>query len=214
MADQRFYYNLNEFQAKPRRWPKVIAIFTVVGGIYGAAIGSAISTTAGASGLVGIAAAVMAVLSGVPAGRFSIFFGVLRRVRFGRLFLGIVTAMGGAIIGGFFGMVAVMPLGAILGAVAGWLLTQAVLRGGLFRKLLGRASGLVLGACIGAIVFAVSQSFWDALLGIAWGVGIGAAVGLLLLLPCVKMLDALAPRRYASDKIIDVKVVDAPNDKD
>ena len=39
MADQEFYHYLNDLQAKPkarRWWPKVIAIFAVLGGIYGA----------------------------------------------------------------------------------------------------------------------------------------------------------------------------------
>jgi hypothetical protein len=216
MNDQRFHYNLNEFQATSTTrhwWPKAIATFMTLGGIYGAAIGSAINTTAGAADIIGIAAAVMAVLCGVPGARFGLFFGALNRTRFGRLFLGLFSAMGGAMFGGFLGMVAVMPFGAILGAVAGWFFTWAVLPRGFFRLLLGGVLGLVLGACIGVMILALSQSRSNALAGIAWGLGIGAIVGPLPFLFFAKMMKSLAPRRYTEGEIIDVNVVDLPKDK-
>ena len=144
-----FYFNLNQFQATSTTrhwWPKAIIICAVMGAVYGAAIGSAVNTTLGAADVIGIAAAVMAVLCGVPGARFGLFLGILHRIRWGRLFLGLFAAMGGAILGGFLGLLAVMPLGAILGAVAGWFFTEAILRRGLFTILLGRTLGLVLGA--------------------------------------------------------------------
>ena len=148
MTDQRFHSNPNEFQATRttrRWWPKTLATFMTLGGIYGAAVGSAINTTAGAADIIGIAAAVMAVLCGVPGTRFGLFFGALNRIRFGRLFLGLFAAMGGATLGGFLGLLAVMPFGAMLGAVAGWFFTWAVLPRGFFRLLLGGVLGVVLG---------------------------------------------------------------------
>lgn len=216
MAEQRFYFNLNEFQSRPRTrrwWPKFIGIFALCGGIYGAAIGSAISTMTGAADVIGIAAAVMAMLCGVPGARFGFFFGILNRARFARLLFGMLAAMVGAVLGGFLGMVIVMPLGAILGAVGGWLFMQAVLRRFFLRRLLGGFVGAVLGACIGATILALSQAPSAALVGIAWGVGIGVVVGLLPLLVFAKMMDSLAPKRYTESKIIDVKVVEPPNDE-
>jgi hypothetical protein len=213
MANQGFYYDLNEFQTTRtpgRWWPKAIAILALCGGIYGAAIGSAISTTAGAAEVIGIVAILMAMLCGVPGARFGFFLGILNRVRFGRLFLGMFAAMGGAIIGGFLGLMTVIPLGAILGAVAGWFFTQAILRG-FFKRLFGGFVGLVLGACIGATVLAIQRD--HAFVGIAWGLGIGGIGGPLPLLLFAKMMDALPPKRYTESKIIDVKVTDVPHDE-
>jgi hypothetical protein len=216
MPDHGFYYNLNQFQTTSttrRWWPKAVITCAVMGGIYGAAIGSAINTTVGAADIIGIAAAVMAVLCGVPGARFGLFFGALNRIRFGRLILGLFAAMGGAILGGFLGLLAVTPFGAILGAVAGWFFTWAVLPRGFFRLLLGGVLGVVLGACIGVMVLALSQSPFNALAGTVWGLGIGAVVGPLPLLLFAKMMKSLAPRRYTEGEIIDVKVVDAPKDE-
>jgi hypothetical protein len=197
-----------------RWWPKAIAACAVLGGIYGAAVGSTISTTSGAADVIGITAVVMAVLCGVPGARFSRLIGILNRVRHGRFFLGLFAAAGGALLGGFLGLMAVAPLETILGAMGGWLIAQVILRRGVFARLVGRVLGLVLGACLGATLLALSRASSAALVGIAWGLGIGAVVGALLLLSLVKMLDALALRRYTNGETIDVKVVDAPNDKD
>jgi hypothetical protein len=83
----------------------------------------------------------------------------------------------------------------------------------LFRRLLGGIVGLVLGACLGATILSVNRSPSAAPFGIAWGLGIGAVVGPLPLIMFVKMMDSLAPRRYTEGKIIDVKVVEPPNDE-
>jgi hypothetical protein len=217
MPDQDFDYYLGEFQARPktrRWWPTAIIICAVIGSIYGAAIGSVISTTTGAADVIGIVAAIMAVLLGMPGARLGFFLGILNRWRFGRLSLGVLAAIGGAILGGLLGVMIVMPLGAILGAASGWLITQATVRRGFFMKFLGRVLGLVLGACIGATILALSQSLADALAGLAWGLGIGAIVGPLPLLLFVKMMDSLVQRQHTEDKIIDVKVVDVPNERD
>jgi hypothetical protein len=216
MPDQDFNYYLDEFQATPkaqRWWPKAIIICAVFSGIYGAAIGSAISTTAGAADVIGIAAAVMAVLCGVPGARFGVFLVVINRLRFGRWILGMLAAAGGAILGGLLGLVAVMPLGAILGAVGGWFLTRAILRRGFFTKLVGRVLGLVLGACVGVMALALSRASSAALMGIAWGLGVGAVVGPLPLLLFAKMMDSLAARQHPESTIIDTTVIDMPNDE-
>jgi hypothetical protein len=215
MPGQEFHYDLNQFQATPRTgrwWPKVIAICAIFGGVYGAAIGATISTTAGAADVIGIAAAVMAVLCGVPGARFGRFFGMVNRLRFGRWFLGIIAAMGGAILGGLLGIVVVMPLVAVLWAITGWFVTQAILRG-FFKRLLGGIVGVVVGACFGATVLALQRDQAAALVGIAWGIGIGVVVGPLPLLLFVKMLDSLARQRHPESKIIDTSVIDVPNDE-
>jgi len=229
MADHEFYDSLNQFQAtrsRRRWWPKAIVICAVIGGVYGAALSSAINTTAGAIDVIGIAAAVMAVLCGVPGAQVGFLLGefslrdnrrsenaLLNRLRSGRLLVGMFAAMGGAILGGFLGVLAVMPLGVILGAVGGWFFTGAILLRGFFTRLLGRVLGLVLGACIGAIILALQRDQTAALVAIAWGVGLGAVVGPLPLLLFAKLLDSLASERHAESKIIDATVVDVPHDE-
>ena len=119
MADHAFYYNLNQFQATTRRWwPKAIAICAVLGGLYGATVGSAISTTDGAADVIGIAAAVMALLFTFPGARYGFFVAMVNRIRFGQLFVGAIAAIVGAILGRFF-----------------------------LRRILGGFVGVVLGAC-------------------------------------------------------------------
>jgi drug/metabolite transporter (DMT)-like permease len=217
MPDQDFDYRLNEFQARPkaqRWWLKALIACAVIGGIYGAAIGSAISTTAGAAEVIGIVAAFMALLCGVPGARFGLFLGTLNRWRFGRLSLGVLAAIGGAILGGLLGLIAVLPLGAILGAMGGSVLSRSILRRGFLPSLVGQVLGVLLGACIGVTALTLSQSPSAALVGIAWGLGIGVIVGPLPLLLFAKMMDSLAPKRDTEDTIIDVEVREVRNDKD
>jgi len=216
MVDHRFYYDLNQFQTTRttrRWWPKAIVVCAVLGGIYGAAVGSAISTTAGAADIIGIAAIVVALILEVAGRRLSVFLGILTQARFARLFLRILAAMGGAVIGGLLGMVAVMPLGAILGAVGGWLLTGAILRRGFFKRLFGQVLGIVLGACLGTTILALNQSPAAALVGVAWGLPIGVVVGPLPLILFAKMMDSLAAKRHPEGEIIDVEAVDVSHDK-
>lgn len=217
MTDHGSYEDLNQFQATrttQRWWPNATMTCAVLGGIYGMAVGSAISTTAEAAGIIGIAAAIMAVLCGVPGARFGALLGMVIRTPFARLFLGVLAAMVGAIIGGFLGMAVVIPLGAILGAVGGWVFVGAILRGGGWLwRLQWQGLGVVLGACIGATILALNQAPSAALVGIAIGFGIGAVLGPLPLLLFVKMMGSLAVRQHAERKIVDVKVVDVPKDE-
>lgn len=195
MSDQEVYYYLNESRARitaRRWWPKTIAICAIIGGIYGAAIGSAINTTDGAARVIGVAAAVMALIFGIPLARYGFLFGMVNRIPFGRLFVRAVAAIGGAIFGGFLGIIAVMPLGAILGALGGWFFTRAISQRGFLRILLGRVSGIVLGACLGATLLAFLRDQTAALVGIAWGMGIGGVVGLLLLHWFIKIMNSLS----------------------
>jgi MFS family permease len=216
MTDQEVFYYVNAWQArpKPRRWwPKAITILAVLGGIYGSALGSAINTT-GAAETIGLAAALMALICAVPGARFGVVFGMVNRVHFGRSFVGMFAAIGGAILGGFFGIVAVMPCGAILGAVCGWFFNRVILQQGFFKRFLGGFVGVVLGACVGATALALRRDQAAAPVGIAWGAGIGAVVGPLLFLLFIRTLNSLPRWQDREGNVIEAPVVDVSKDED
>ena len=124
MADQEFYGYLNDLQArsKARRWwTKALVVCAVLGGIYGAMIGWAIArTSTGAANVIGATVGTVAFLLAFPGARYGFFFGMVNHVRFGRLFIGTIAAIVGAILGGYLGLMFVTPLGVvILGAVGG-----------------------------------------------------------------------------------------------
>ena len=197
MADQEFYYYLNQFQLRPegRRWRfKAIAICAVLGGIYGATVGSAIAAVPGASDVIEIAAATMALICGIPGARIGSLIGVLNRMRFGRLSLGTFAAIGGAILGGFLATMILLALGAILGAVGGWVLARTLLalRHSNLRRFLVGIVGAVLGMFVGAILWAINLNQSAAFAVRTWGMGIGVVVGPLLLLMVVGALNGLA----------------------
>ena len=131
MADQEFYGYLNDLQArsKARRWwTKALVVCAVLGGIYGAMIGSAIATSTGAANVIGATVGTVAFLLAFPGARYGFFFGMVNHVRFGRLFIGTIAAIVGAILGGYLGLMFVTPLGVvILGAVGGSFFMQAIL---------------------------------------------------------------------------------------
>ncbi|MGO9113639.1 MAG: hypothetical protein ACLP9L_30780, partial [Thermoguttaceae bacterium] len=91
--------------------------------------------------MIEIAAAVMAVILGVPGARIGSLLGIVTRNPFGRLFLGMFAAIGGAILGGFLATMILLALGAILGAVGGWVLMQAILRRFFLRRIFGGIVG-------------------------------------------------------------------------
>lgn len=218
MADHRFYYDLNQFQATRttrRWWHKAILVCAVLGGIYGAAVGSAIGAVPGAADVIEIAAVVIAVICGVPGARIGLLIGIVTRSRFGRVAMGMLAAIVGAIIGGLMATMILLALGAILGAVGGWILTRGIiaLRHGVLRRFFFGIAGAVVGMFLGAMLWAVRLNQAAALAGMAWGFGIGVFVGPLPLLLFAKMMDSLAPRRYAETKIIDTKVIDVPKDE-
>ena len=163
-------------------------------------IGSAIATSAGAANVIGTAAGIVAVLLAIPGARYGFFFGMLNRVRFGRLFIGTFAAIVGAILGGYLGLMAVTPFGAvILGAVGGWFFMRAILWRFFLRRILGGFVGVVFGAAIGAMIAALQKDQAAALVGIAWGVGIGAVVGPLLFLLFIGTLNSL-PHTHGSSR--------------
>jgi len=203
MADQEFYHYLNDLQArsKARRWwTKALVVCAVMGGIYGAIIGSAIATSAGAADVIGAAAGIVAFLLAIPGARYGFFFGMVNRVRFGRLFIGTIAAIVGAILGGYLGLMFVTPLGVvILGAVGGWFFMRAILWRFFLRRILGGFVGVVLGAGLGAMIAALQKDQAAALVGIAWGTGIGAVVAPMLLLSIIGTLNSL-PHTHGNDR--------------
>jgi hypothetical protein len=198
-----FYDYLNDLQARPkarRWWPKATAVCAVLGGIYGAMLGSAVSTSAGAADVIGTVAGFVAVLFAIPGARYGAFFGRLNRVRFGRLFIGTFAALAGAILGGYMGLMAVTPLGlVILGAVGGWFFMRAILWRFFLRRILGGFVGVALGAGLGATIAALQRDQSAALAGIAWGAGIGAVTGPFVLLLFIAALRSL-PHTPGNDR--------------
>jgi hypothetical protein len=197
MADQQFRHYLNEFQLRPnarRWWPKALAFCAVLGGIYGASLGSAIGAVPRAADVIEIAAAIMAVVCGVPGARLGSLLGIITRNRFGRLFLGMFAAIGGAIVGGFLATMILLALGAILGAVGGSVLARALLalRHGTLRSFLVGIAGAMFGMFLGATLWAVNLNQSAALAGASWGLGIGVVIGPLLLFMVVGALNGLA----------------------
>jgi hypothetical protein len=215
MADHEFHYFLNQIQLRPNVrlwWPKAIALCALLGGIYGAALGSALGAVPGAAEVIAIASAVLALFCGAPGARYGFFFfSIVRRAGFGRLFVGTVAAIGGAIVGGFLATMVLLALGAILGAVGGWMFAQSImaLGHGVVRRFLGGIAGAVLGMLLGAILWAVRLNQAGALVGAGWGLGIGAAAGPLLLLLFIGTL-RLVPHVPRSDQRNDQgNIVDA-----
>ena len=207
MAEQQFHY-FNQIPLRPhgrRWWPKAIAFSAFLGGIYGASMGSAVGAVPGTADVIAIAAAAMAFICGVPGARIGALLGIVTRIRFGRLYLGMFAAMGGAIIGGFLATMILLALGAILGAVGGWILMQAVLQRFFLRRIFGGIAGAVLGMFLGAMLWAVRLNQSAALAAAAWGLGIGIVVGPLLLLMVMGALNSLADTHVSGRK----NVVDA-----
>jgi hypothetical protein len=219
MAYQEFHYDLNEFQTQLRGKRSLMRAFIVcaiLGGIYGASLGSAIGAVPGAADVIEIAAGVMAVICGVPGARLGALLGLVTQNRFGRLFLGMFAAIGGAILGGFLATMILLALGAILGAVGGWVLARAILalRHSILRRFIVGIVGAVLGMFLGAILWAVNLNQAAALAGAAWGFGIGVVVGPLLLLMVVGAMNSLANTHISKRMESRRNVVDATFQRD
>jgi len=198
MAGQRIRDYLNQFQLPPGLrswWPEALVICAVLGGIYGGSLGAAVGAVPGAATLIEMAAAIMALICGVPGARLGAFIGVLHRTRFGRLLFGIFAAIVGAILGGFLATMVLLAFGAVLGAIGGWLFVQAVRRQFLLRRILGGIAGAVLGMFLGAVLWALWLNPASALADATQGFAVGAVVGPLLLLMLIAALNSLPPAR-------------------
>ena len=199
MVDHEDNYS-SIFKAQSNRrqaWLKALSVCAVMGSAYGAAMGAIIFTMDGAATLIGIAAVLMAVICAIPGTRYGFFFGYVNRIQFGRSFVGTVAAIFGAVVGGFFGIVATMPLGAVMGAVGGCFCGRSIAQHD-YRFRHG-IMGVFLGACIGAVVLSLRQNKATMLPGTIWGTGIGAIVGSLLFLLSIGILCSL-PRMHKNDR--------------
>jgi hypothetical protein len=192
MANPELNYDFHKFQIPPVgfRWPKALALSALLGGLYGASLGSAIGALPGSADVIGTAAFLVALLFGVPGARYGFYFSLVNRNRVGRFFVGTFAAIGGAILGGGLATLIVLALGTILGAVGGWLVARAflALQHGILRRLVAGVGGAVLGMFLGAILWAVRIHPAAAILGAGWGFGIGCIAGPLLLLILVARL--------------------------
>ena len=211
---QVFHYDLDQrrLPVHTRRWwPKALATYAVLGGIYGAAVGSAIGTVPSAVEIIEIAAATFALICGVPGTRLGLLIGIVTRNRFCKLFLGMFFAIAGALLGGFLATMILLALGAILGALGGWVLARAIiaLRHGILRRFLFGVAAAVLGMFVGAMLWAINLNRVGALIGMAWGFAIGVVVGPILLLMVIGAMNSLAKTHISKRMEKRSEVVDA-----
>ena len=169
---------------------KIVTVCVVVGGIYGATLGSVLATTADAIIPIEIVAAVLAIIGGVLGSRIVLFVGFVNQFRFARPFLATV----GAVVSAFAGVLPIILVLAFpwsaLGAIAGWFVGRYNARS--WPRIMTEILGAVLGGCLGTIICSMEQNEVATRVGVLWGMGIGAGVGLLLPLIFVKALDSFA----------------------
>jgi hypothetical protein len=169
---------------------KVVAVCAVLGGIYGATLGSVLATITNAIAPIEIAAAVLAVLGGLLGSRIGLFAGLVNRFRFAKPFLAAIGAVMGAIAGVFPIILALAFPWSALGAIAGWLVGRYNAR--TWRRILAETLGAMLGGCLGTIICSMEQNETAAREGVLWGMGIGAVVGVLSPLLFVRALNSFA----------------------
>ena len=167
-------------QAEPRPdagrvLPKSVVACAVVGGVYGASLGSVIATNTTATIPIGVATGVLAVIGGLFAARIGRLVGVVRRVRFARVVLGTVAAIVSAVVGGFPVVLAFALPWSAVGAIVGWLVGRYRARS--WRRTIAQALGALLGGCVGTIILSMQQDQTAARLGLLLGMGIGIVVG-------------------------------------
>jgi hypothetical protein len=202
MSDQKVKFIPRDFN-RPQAslgWPKAIAICASLGGLYGAATGSAVGAVPVGAEVIGIAASAMAVMCGMFGMRFSLLFKIGVQARFNRYSSVAIGSLFGAILGCYLATMVLLALGAILGALFGWFLAFPS------RGLLGGFMGVFLGTFIGAIAWAARLNQPAALSGAAWGFVIGALVALLLFLVFLRTVRQLfGPRQSGMGNAIDTK---------
>jgi hypothetical protein len=173
-----------------RLWPKAVVVCAVIGGIYGATLGSVLATTAYAIAPIEIVATVSAVLGAFWASRIGSLFSILSRVRFTRLFLTSFSAVIAALVGVFPVLMALALPWSLGGAIVGWLAGRYNAHS--WRRIAAEILGAVLGGCFGTVIFSMEQDQTVGRIGVLWGMGIGAVVGALLPLLFVKALNSFA----------------------
>ncbi len=163
-----------------RAWIKIAVVGAVFGGVYGAALGAVVTTVSGSAKPIAVAAVIMALVTGVGGTNYGFFFGMVNRIRYGRLFGVVVGMVGGAILGAFLGVVAYTLLGALTGGLIGWIVGRFGVRAE--RSLIAKSLGAFWGACVGAITVSYLRDNEAAVRGAMRGFGLGVADGLVLVL--------------------------------
>jgi hypothetical protein len=184
-----------QFEPRPRArrfLPKAVLTCAVMGGIYGAALGSVVGANTNAVRPLSVAAGLLALIGGYLGAKFGFFFGRLNRVRFGQLVGGALGAVFGAMAGAFLALIVLALPGSALGAIGGWLVGRWSARS--WRRLPAKILGALLGSCVGAVVYFMQQDQTAARLGTLLGLAVGAVVSPLLLLVFLKALRSLPSR--------------------
>jgi hypothetical protein len=178
---------------------KTVVVCSVVGGVYGASLGSVVATNTAAAIPIGIAAAILAIVGGLFASKIGRLVGVVNRVRFARMFLTTVAAVISAIVGVFPVVLALALPWSAVGAIVGWFVGRYNARS--WRRIVAEVLGALLGGCIGTIILSMQQDQTAAQLGAVLGMGIGAVVGSLTPLLFWRSLDRVF-ERLATDRWI------------
>lgn len=184
------------FDAQPsarQAYATGLLLCAALGSVYAAAIGAVIAVNGAAARPILVAAGALGLIGGVLGGRYRSLTGLTIRMRFGSLFMGFFAALGSAMIGAFLALVAFALTGAIPGALGGWLAARYSVppKQGPIAKLLG----VVVGACLGAIIACVQREQATAIRGMLGGLAIGAVAGPAVFFAFLKVLIALLPRR-------------------
>jgi hypothetical protein len=158
--------------------PKAVMVGAVVGGIYGATLGSVLATTSYAIAPIEIAAAVLAILGALWASKIGSLLGILSRVRFTRPFLILFSTVIASLVGVFPVLMAVALPWSLGGAVVGWFAGRRNAYS--WRWIAAEILGAVLGGCVGTVIFSMQQNPTAGRLGMVWGGGIGIVVGFVL----------------------------------
>jgi hypothetical protein len=214
MVNYDNYRDLGHFPPPPDgRWRRKAATFVALcGGVFGAAVAAAVATVPHAGAVLGIAAAVVALLFAVPVVKLVSIFPILRHTPFTRFALAAQAATGGAVVGAFLGMMFAVPGPVFLGGICGWLTAKVSVRGGLLTRLGTQVAGILLGASLGVILAVLQINGRPALPAIAWGLLVGAVIGALPLLGFMRMFDAVAPRpAQKGEDLADGDVIDVPS---
>lgn len=168
---------------------KAVTVCGVMGGAYGAAMGALVGTAHGGARLIGISSGIMALICAVAGTGYGALFGMLNRIRHGRLFASAVAAACGAILGGFFAILALALFHAIGGGFCGWLVGRVVVRRE--QRFVGSVWGSVVGACLGATAAGLRQNQAVAFPMAGVGAAVGAVGGIVLILLLIRTINAL-----------------------
>ena len=175
---------------------KVVLVGVVGGSLVGAVVGSALKAIQGAGLAATIGGIPVAIVGALVLGWYGFFFGVVNRVRHGRLTGGLLGLIGGGLVGMVAGLSVVALPWSLLGFFAGLFLGRYVFRRAQQRSVSFR--GAFLGTCGGTLLSAFRQDQIRATAGALSGsiAGLAVAIGLLVLVVVVGFGMPEAPSGY------------------